>query len=136
MRFPFLSPYASEGQSVFMPFAPVRISNNEISVNALALLDTGAMVNVLPYQLGLQLGCIWENQKVALKLGGNLASSEARAILLDIAIEGLPTKQLAFAWSRSESAPLLLGQTNFFMAFDVFFSRSALFFDISPKSKI
>ena len=118
-----------------MPFAPVRLKNKEINVNALALLDTGAMVNVLPYQLGIQLGCDWEKQKVALKLGGNLASSEARAIFLDIAIEGLPTKQLAFAWSQSESAPLLLGQTNFFMEFDVFFSRSALFFDILPKSK-
>ena len=136
MRFPFLSPYSSQGQPVFMPFAPVRLKNKEISVNALALLDTGAMVNVLPYQLGIQLGCVWENQKVALKLGGNLASAEARAIFLDIAIEGLPSKQLAFAWSQSESAPLLLGQTNFFMEFDVFFSLSALFFDILSKSKI
>jgi hypothetical protein len=134
MRFPFLSPYSGEGQPVFMPFVPISLNNKGTNANALALLDTGAMVNVLPYQLGLQLGCIWDNQKVALKLGGNLASSEARAVFLDITIEDLPSRQLAFAWSRSESAPLLLGQTNFFMEFDVFFSRSNLFFDISPKN--
>jgi hypothetical protein len=31
----------------------------------MALLDTGASVNVLPYEVGLQLGAVWENQTVA-----------------------------------------------------------------------
>jgi hypothetical protein len=82
------------------------------------------------------LGFVWENQKVALKLGGNLASSEARAVFVDVSIEGLATKQLAFAWAQSEKAPLLLGQTNFFMEFDVSFARSALFFDVLPKGTL
>ncbi len=136
MRFPFLSPYKNEGQPTYMPFMPLRLSYQDRNLNALALLDTGATVNVLPYRMGLELGFIWENQKTALKLGGNLAMSEARAVFVHLSIEGLATKQLAFAWSQSEKAPLLLGQTNFFMEFDVFFARSNLFFDVLPKGTL
>ena len=136
MRFPFLSPYQNEGQPTYMPFMPLRLNYQDHSLPVLALLDTGAMVNVLPYRMGLELGFVWENQKVPLKLGGNLAASEARAVFVGVSIEGLATKQLAFAWSQSEKAPLLLGQTNFFMEFDVLFARSALFFDVFPKGTL
>ena len=33
-----------------------------------------------------------------------------------------------------DSLPLLLGQTNFFMEFDVHFYRSRLEFEVEPKS--
>jgi len=49
-------------------------------------------------------------------------------------IEGLGSVPLAFAWVNSEDAPLILDQTNFFMAFDVHFYRSRLEFEIKPKS--
>ncbi len=100
------------------------------------MLDTGSMVNVLPFSVGLSLGLVWETQNISVELGGNLAAYEARGVLVDALIEGFPSAKLAFAWTRSDNAPLLLGQTNFFMEFDVLFSRSALFFDIAPKGKI
>ena len=40
------------------------------------LLDTGAMVNVLPYQVGVDLRAVWEQQTTALQLTGNLAQGE------------------------------------------------------------
>ena len=42
--------------------------------------------------------------------------------------------RLAFAWVNYANAPLILGQTNFFMEFDVHFYRSRLEFEIEPKS--
>ncbi|MEH2114878.1 hypothetical protein [Nostoc sp.] len=30
------------------------------NAGAIALLDTGASVNVLPYEIGLQLGAVWQ----------------------------------------------------------------------------
>ncbi len=45
----------------------------------------------------------------------------------------LPTQKLAFAWTRTDNVPILLGQTNFFMEFDAFFSRSAMYFEVLPK---
>ena len=41
--------------------------------------------------------------------------------------------QLVFAWTMAE-VPLILGQTNFFMEFDICFYRSKLEFEIMHKS--
>lgn len=38
--------------------------------------------------------------------------------------------RLAFAWSKSDSMPVILGQMNFFMEFDICFYRSQLEFEI------
>jgi hypothetical protein len=46
----------------------------------------------------------------------------------------LPAVRLAFAWVRESGVPLILGQTNFFMEFDVCFYRSRLEFEVKPKS--
>lgn len=68
-----------------------------------------------------------------LRLGGNLAAYEARILFVKILIEGCPSTELAFAWTRADNVPLLLGQTNFFMEFDVFFSRAGMYFEVTPK---
>jgi hypothetical protein len=50
-------------------------------------------------------------------------------------IGAFPPVRLAFAWSRSDDVPLILGQVNFFMEFDVCFYRSKLEFDVRPREK-
>ena len=94
------------------------------SVSANALLDTGSTVNVLPYDIGLQLGAIWDNQTVRLPLAGNLAKVEARGLFVQVQIGNLEPVRLAFAWVEASNVPLILGQTNFFREFDVCFERS------------
>jgi len=64
-------------------------------------------------------------------LPGNLGNSPAHPVLAHVA-NFAPTR-LAFAWTKIENAPLILGQTNFFMEFDVCFFRSQSVFKISPK---
>jgi hypothetical protein len=137
MRFPFTSAvsFKEGGSPSLMPFLPLYLGYNDRQIKVHGMLDTGASVNVLPFSVGLDLGAVWENQTVSLQLGGNLAATEARGLLLDVLIEGCPPTTLAFAWSRNDDVPVLLGQTNFFAEFDVLFSRSALFFDVSPKGK-
>ena len=44
-----------------MPYIPLTLMLGDRSLEGTALLDTGASVNVLPYEIGLQLGAIWEN---------------------------------------------------------------------------
>lgn len=95
-----------------------------MSVTANALLDTGSTVNLLPYDLGLQLGAIWEEQTVRLPLAGNLAKVEARGLFVNVQIGNLEPVRLAFAWTKASEVPLILGQTNFFREFDVCFQRS------------
>jgi hypothetical protein len=119
---------------VALPIIPVTLSLASVSTSANALLDTGATVNVLPYDIGLQLGAIWEEQTLRLPLAGNLAKVEARALFINVQIGNLEPARLAFAWAQSSQVPLILGQTNFFQEFDVCFQRSRRTIEITdPK---
>ena len=107
-----------------LPTIPVILSYADSSVSANALLDTGSTVNLLPYDIGLKLGAIWDNQTVRLPLAGNLAKVEARGLFVQVQIGNLEPVRLAFAWVEASNVPLILGQTNFFREFDVCFERS------------
>lgn len=111
-----------------MPYLDVLIERENLSKQVFGLLDSGATVNVLPFQIGIELGAVWENQTTKLKLGGNLANSEARGLILTARVAEFEPIKLAFAWTKNENIPVILGQTNFFMEFDVCFFRSQGFF--------
>ncbi|CAD5923918.1 hypothetical protein PA905_42560 [Planktothrix agardhii CCAP 1459/11A] len=134
-RFPFIERIDTLGRSSIMPYLPITLSNGSNSVEVMALLDTGASVNVLPYQIGLQLGAIWEQQTVPIQLSGNLAHSEARGLVLSGALAEFSTILLAFAWTRSTDAPVILGHLNFFSEFNVCFFRHELAFELYPRKK-
>ena len=116
-----------------MPYLPLMLERNGVLNEALALVDTGASVNVLPYHIGIELGAIWEEQTTPLTLNGNLANYEARGLLLKAKIANFSPVSLAFAWTKQENIPVILGQINFFAEFDVCFFRSQGFFEIKPK---
>ena len=98
------------------------------------MVDSGATVSVLPYQLGLQLGFIWDDRKATLRLAGNLGSHPAQGVVVMAEVGEYAPVRLVFAWIRSDNAPLLLGHTNFFKEFDVYFFSSQLEFEIKPKA--
>lgn len=64
-----------------------------------------------------------------------MAESEARGLVLIGLIEGFSPVRLAFAWSQSNRIPVILGQTNFFLEFDIRFCRSQTFFEITPRTR-
>ena len=131
--FPYLPVSSAHGDAALMPFLPleVRFKGGE-PIQARGLPDSGATVNVLPHRLGLRLGLVWEAQTTLVKLTGNLSAHEAKAVLLQCRVADFAPVPLVLAWSRSESVPLLLGQVNFFEAFDVCFHRSRRQFEIEP----
>lgn len=133
LRLNYLETDPSLGTASALPYAPIRLEYGGRVISASALVDSGAALNVLPYDLGLQLGADWNQQTVPIKLGGNLAASEARAILLPTSVGDYSPTRLAFAWSRSNDVPVIFGQVNFFMEFNVCFFRSEAAFEISPK---
>ncbi len=134
-RFPFIERINNSGQSSTMPYLPLTITYKNSSVDTMGLLDTGASVNVLPHQIGLQLGLVWEEQTVPIQLSGNLAKIEARGLVISGRIDDFAPVLLAFAWTRSTETPLILGQMNFFAEFNVCFYRSDLAFELLPKPK-
>lgn len=131
--YPFISADSKLGEASLRPYLPLTLSLRGSSIETLGLMDTGATVNVLPYQVGSDLGAVWEEQTTPLQLTGNLATCEARALLLSALVDQYDPVQLVFAWTRVETVPLLLGQVNFFIEFDVCFYRSRLPFEICPK---
>ena len=104
------------------------------SLPVTGLLDTGSSVNVLPHPVGVQLGAVWTEQPILTQLGGNLGQFEARGLVLSTQIGSFDPVRFVFAWTEAENVPLILGQVNFFMQFDVCFYRSSFQFEIKPKS--
>jgi len=134
-RFPFIEHTNRAGLSSMMPYLPITLTYRDQSIESMALLDTGASVNVLPYEIGLQLSAVWEEQTVPIQLSGNLARMEARGLVLSATVAEFPSVLLAFAWTKSSEAPLILGHTNFFAEFDVCFYRADLAFELRPRPK-
>ncbi len=132
-KFPYKIIDSSLGMVDRLPYIPLTLSLDGQSLNTEGLLDTGASVNVLPYELGLQLGLIWEDETLSVLLAGNLARFEARAVVVDAQVSSFPTINLAFAWTQIPNVPLILGQANFFFEFDVCFFRARSEFEVRPK---
>lgn len=105
------------------------------SASVLGLLDTGAAVNVLPYSVGVNLGLSWDQQTTSVQLSGNMAVAEARAVLVSAAVAGFAPVRLAFAWARIDNVPVILGQINFFLEFDVCFFRARQLFEVRPAQR-
>lgn len=134
ITFPFVWVTNSLGESVQRPLIPILLTYGGKTVSTTALIDTGADVNVLPYDIGLQLGAVWDAQKIQLELSGNLSQFEARGILLSAGIGTFNPVRLAFAWTQSEQARLILGQTNFFDEFAVCIHRFRNTIEIQTRS--
>lgn len=121
------------GRSVIMPYLPLTLTLGDRSLEAIALLDTGASVNVLPYEIGLQLGAVWEHQTGSIPLSGNLAQSNSRGLVVSGTISQFSPVLLAFAWTEMRDTPVILGHMNFFAEFNVCFYRHELAFEICPR---
>jgi len=133
LKLPYVSIQNSRGEILLRPLLPLQLTYQGTNVHATGLLDSGADVNVLPYKLGLALGAIWDEQRTELTLSGNLAQYEARGLLVTATIGNFAPVRLAFAWTRSDNVPLILGQVNFFAEFNICFFRTELTFEIRPK---
>ncbi len=134
-QFSFTEGFDAFGVPDALPQLNLAITYRGVSTKVSALLDTGASVNVLPYSLGVQLGAVWEEQSTSVTLAGNLASAEAKGLLVSAKVGDFDPVRLVFAWSLSDDVPLLLGRMNFFLEFDVCFYRSQLVFEVCPKSR-
>ncbi len=108
-RFPYVELNPSLGAASALPDAPITLEREENVANVSALVDSGAALGVLPYDIGVQLGAVWEQQTIPVKLAGNLADSDARAIIVTATIGRFTPVRLAFAWTRNNQVPVILG---------------------------
>lgn len=114
-----------------MPFVPVRLINKNLALDVLALVDSGASVNVLPYQVGQALGGVWDDKLADLTLTGNLSNYPSCPLILKGIIGNFKPLVLGFAWSKRDDNPVILGNINFFDQFDVSFYRKSKLFELA-----
>ena len=134
MRFKYSTTSPSQNEFDSLPRVPLLLRQHDRVVETIGLVDSGATINVLPYEIGLQLGSIWDERKAILRLTGNLGNQQAIPFSLVAQIGEFEPVKLVFAWTNNPNAPLILGQTNFFLEFDVCFYRSKAEFEIQSKS--
>ena len=132
-KFPYVSVNKTSFPRDLMPYLPLKLSRENEVTEVLGLADSGASINVLPYQIGLKLGAIWKNQMPLFQLSGNLGNYESRGLILSTQIAEFEPVNLAFAWTKAENVPVILGQTNFFSLFDVCFLRQDNEFEIKMR---
>jgi len=129
-QFPYCDRNPASGGLDLMPDLLIVLRHQSYSVSSVGLVDSGASISVLPYALGVQLGFDWNTQKAQITLAGTLAHVDARGIVVEAAVGQLSPVRLALAWANSNQVPFLLGQVNFFQAFDVCFFRTRGAFEI------
>ncbi len=133
-RFPYRDRNPSTPGLDLMPDLPILLRSPPLTVSGLALVDSEAPISVLPHSLGVQLGFDWNTQKLQLSLTGALANLQARGIAIEAVVGQLSPVRLVLAWAATDQVPFVLGQFNFFPAFDVAFFRSRGFLEIQPAS--
>lgn len=128
-RYPFVQRDPAAGAASLAPLLPFRLRLAGREERVVGMIDTGAAVSVIPWSVGLRLGGDWDGA-VPLTLTGNLVFAEARALLVEGLVGDFSPRRLVFAWSKSDAVPVLLGQTNFLVEFDIYLSRSSQYFEV------
>ena len=136
MRFPYSTTDPSQDAFDSLPRLPLRLRTDSRAIDVMGLVDSGATVHVLHYEVGLQLGAVWDDRRANIRLAGTLGQQQAMPVFMIAEIADFAPVRLAFAWVQSPNAPLIPGQTNFFMEFEVCFYRASLEFEVTPRSSI
>ena len=138
MRVRYTTLDSSQDDLESLPWLPLILTQGHQRVEAVGLVDSGATISVLPYEIGVQLGAAWDERHAVIRLTGNLGSYPAMPLVLAAVVGSFPQVTLAFAWTQAPGVPLVLGQMNFLLEFDVCFYRARLEFDIKqakPKRR-
>ncbi len=65
-----------------LPIIRIALYHAGHEITIPAVVDSGAMVSVLPYDTGIELGFVWEEQTVPVKLGGTCQGVPAFGVLV------------------------------------------------------
>jgi hypothetical protein len=132
-------PYSASKNTLGGHFPPVACCEDDLPqavCSCLGLVDSGADGTCCLTVTGIALRILWSDQLYVIRLSGNLANFEARAVVLSTQVGDLPPVDLAFAWTQAEQPPLIFGHTNFFEVFDICFFRTDAYFSITQKGRI
>ncbi len=134
MRFNYSVLHPGQDALYSLPRIPFSIQSGGQIIETVGLVDSGAMLNVLPFEIGQQLGFVWEEAKASIGLAGAFSGMRAIPVITVVSIADFQPVRLAFAWTSNSKTPLILGQTNFFHEFEICFFRKEMAFEVKPKN--
>lgn len=69
--------YNTNGQDMLegLPTIPILLKSDVAKVDTVGLVNSGAMVNVLPFSIGKQLGLKWNDDFATINLSGAIKKS-------------------------------------------------------------
>jgi hypothetical protein len=124
-------PYIKTINSAFSrPVLPIQLHHHERIVRAEALVDSGASISILPYEVGQALGLNWETSAQGVEIKGRVRAENSRKILVGLEVAPFESFLNLFLWVKDSEIPLVLGQINFFAHFDIRFSASKQIFSL------
>lgn len=133
-RFPFIPKPGGMSPLDTGPYLPLEISSPSATISVLGLLDSGTTFSVIPHDLGVRLGLNWSSYAHTVVLGGAAGGIVAKFVSLTITIPPFAPEPQLFAWSPTDSVPILLGTASFFFNYDVFLCRRHSYFEIQPAT--
>ncbi|MGD2182981.1 hypothetical protein [Lusitaniella coriacea] len=74
MRFRYSTNDPSQNQFDSLPRVPIILRREGHTIETLGLVDSGATIDVMPYEVGFQLGATWDDSKAIVQLAGNLGN--------------------------------------------------------------
>ena len=133
-RFRYTSPEPQLPFRAGMPLLPVTLTSQFGIIKANGLVDSGAMINVLPYDLGAQLRLSSTQPAISIYIGGGFANLPARIVVVMGQVGECAPVKMVFAWTQDpqRQPPLIFGQINFFRAFQVTLNGLEGWFDVQP----
>jgi hypothetical protein len=117
-----------------MPLVPIRLERNRAALDVVALVDSGASISVLPWSVGLRFGEDWDTLGIACPVGGSAGGAAGKILVVTGTVAPFAPVPLVFSWVKTDAIPIIVGQTNFFLYFDVFFARNRSFFEVQPAA--
>lgn len=121
MKFPYVIAWG-----FFMPLIPVRLRRGDSSVQAEALVDSGAASCIFNAQFAAALGIanVEEGAKVQFQgISGNPLDGYLHSVTLEIGGNRFHNVEIAFSRAMPDNAANILGQEGFFDLFPVKFTR-------------
>ncbi len=134
VRFTYLDRYASGHPADLKPYLPLKLRSSVAEQDVVALVDSGAGISMMPYSVGLQLGGDWNALAHSMPVRGGAGPVSGKLFSAEGIVAGLPAVSLIFSWVATDDWPMILGQINFFHEFDILFSRSKSFFELTPRA--
>lgn len=74
-RFPYIEIDPSLGAASALPYVSLTLEFDAKVVSVPALVDSGAALSVLPYDVGIRLGAVWEQQMISVAFKINASRS-------------------------------------------------------------